>query len=228
MVARILKATVYRKDGKEAGELNLNETVFGAQVNRRLLELVLIAYAGNQRRGTHDTKERAEVRGGGKKPWRQKGTGRARAGSRRSPLWRGGGTTFGPHPRDYDTNLPDGMKRNALISALSLKQEEGNILFLEDAQLKVPKTKELVGIIEALGLDDSKTLFVVDSMTDNLKRASNNLKEFFSIKLARDVNAYHIQRRRKLLIEKQALATIERRAIGEEVKSVEGAKGVSK
>ena len=228
MAARILKATVYRKDGKEAGELNLNETVFGAQVNRRLLELVLIAYAGNQRRGTHDTKERAEVRGGGKKPWRQKGTGRARAGSRRSPLWRGGGTTFGPHPRDYDTNLPDGMKRNALISALSLKQEEGNILFLEDAQLKAPKTKELVGIIEALGLDDSKTLFVVDSMTDNLKRASNNLKEFFSIKLARDVNAYHIQRRRKLLIEKQALATIERRALGEEVKPVEGAKGASK
>ena len=228
MAARILKATVYRQDGKEAGELNLNETVFGARVNRRLLELVLIAYAGNQRRGTHDTKERGEVRGGGKKPWRQKGTGRARHGSRRSPLWRGGGTTFGPHPRDYDTNLPDGMKRNALISALSLKQGEGNILFLEDAQLKAPKTKELVGIIEALELDDSKTLFVVDSMTENLKRASNNLKEFFSIKLARDVNAYHIQRRRKLLIEKQALLTIERRALGEEVKPAEEAKGSSK
>lgn len=209
------KATVYRKDGKEAGEVELNEAVFLAPINHRLLQLVLTAYAGNQRRGTHDTKERAEVRGGGKKPWKQKGTGRARHGSRRSPIWRGGGTTFGPHPRSYDTNLPNGMKRAALVSALSLKKKEDNVLFLDSAVLvDEPKTKELVGVIKALGLDDSRTLFIVESMDEKLKRASRNLKNFFSIELARDVNAYHIQRRKKLLIEKQALRTIEERVLG--------------
>jgi len=210
-----MKALVLKKDGKKSDELELNEAVFGASINQRLLQLVLKAYAGNQRRGTHDTKERAEVRGGGKKPWKQKGTGRARHSSRRSPLWRGGGTTFGPHPRDYDTNLPSTMKRAALVSALSLKKKEDNLLFLEDAILKQPKTKELVGMIKALGLQDSRTLFVVNSMDENLKRASRNLKDLFAIKLARDVNAYHIQRKRKLLIEKEALPTIEQRALGE-------------
>ncbi|MBI4358428.1 MAG: 50S ribosomal protein L4 [Candidatus Omnitrophica bacterium] len=209
-------ATVYRKDGKKTGELALNDQVFQAPINKRLLELVLKAYAGNQRRGTHDTKERAEVRGGGKKPWRQKGTGRARHSSRRSPLWRGGGTTFGPHPRDYDTKLPDGMKRAALVSALSLKKRDDNLMFLEDANLKEPKTRELVEMIEALGLKDSRTLFVVESMNEKLKRASNNLKNLFSVKLARDVNAYHIQRRKKLLIEKEALPIVEKRALSAE------------
>lgn len=210
-----MKALILKKDGKKSGELELNEAVFGAPVNDRLLQLVLKAYAGNQRRGTHNTKERAEVRGGGKKPWKQKGTGRARHSSRRSPLWRGGGTTFGPHPRDYDTNLPSTMKRAALVSALSLKKKEDNLLFLEDAILRQPKTKELVGMIKALGLQDSRTLFIVSSMDENLKRASRNLKDLFAIKLARDVNAYHIQRKRKLLIEKEALPTIEQRALGE-------------
>src|SRR3989338_10250497 len=165
------KEVVYKKDGKKAGELELNEAVFQAPINYRLLQLVLKAYAGNQRRGTHNTKGRAEVRGGGKKPWRQKGTGRARQGSRRAPQWRGGGTIFGPHPRDYDTRLPDEMKIQALISALSLKNKEGNLLFVEDAALKEPKTKELVSIIKALGLNRSRTLFVVESMDEKLKRA---------------------------------------------------------
>ena len=209
------KAAVYQKDGKQAGEVELNEAIFQAPINHRLLQLVLTAYAGNQRRGTHSTKGRAEVRGGGKKPWKQKGTGRARHASRRSPIWRGGGITFGPHPRSYDTDLPNGMKRTALVSALSLKKKEDNVLFLDDATLKAPKTKELIGVIKALRLDDSRTLFVVNSMGENLKRASRNLKDFFSIELARDVNAYHIQRRKKLLIEKQALRTIEERALGE-------------
>ena len=209
----MITAAVYSKNGKKSGELKLNETVFGAPINERLLNLVLTAYAGNQRRGTHNTKERDQVRGGGKKPWRQKGTGRARHSSRRSPIWRGGGITFGPHPRDYDTNLPDGMKQKALVSALSLKQKEENLMFLDEASLKEPKTKELVGIIKALGLKDSRTLFVADSVDEKLKRASRNLQDLFSIKLARDVNAYHILRRKKLLIEKQAIATLEGRAL---------------
>ncbi|MBI4394649.1 MAG: 50S ribosomal protein L4 [Candidatus Omnitrophica bacterium] len=214
MVKKMAKAIVYKSDGKKAGELELNEAVFGAPINHRLLELVLKAYGGNQRRGTHDTKERAEVRGGGKKPWKQKGTGRARHSSRRSPLWRGGGTTFGPHPRDYDTHLPDGMKRTALISALSLKRREDNLLLLEDSNLNQPKTKELIAVIDALGLQDSRTLFIVNEINENLKRASSNLKELFSVRLARDVNAYHIHRRKKVLIENKALPAIEERALG--------------
>jgi large subunit ribosomal protein L4 len=213
MSEKMMTIDVYSKTGKKSGELKLNETVFGAPVNERLLSLVQTAYAGNQRRGTHDTKERDQVRGGGKKPWRQKGTGRARHSSRRSPIWKGGGKTFGPHPRDYDTNLPDTMKQKALVSALSLKKKEENLMFLEEASLKEPKTKELVGIIKALGLTDSRTLYIADSVDSKLKRASGNLKHLFSIKLARDVNAYHILRRKKLLIEKQALLTLETRAL---------------
>jgi large subunit ribosomal protein L4 len=211
----MLKTTVYRKDGSESGEIELNESVFQAPINHRLLELVLTAYGGNQRRGTHSTKERGSVRGGGKKPWRQKGTGRARHGSRRSPIWRGGGTVFGPHPRDYDTHLPDTMKREALISVLSLKKKENNLLFLEDASLNEPKTSEFVAVIQALGLHGSRTLVIVNAVDEKLKRASSNLKELCSIRRASDVNAYHIYRRKKLVIEKQALPVIERRALSE-------------
>ncbi|MBI3999646.1 MAG: 50S ribosomal protein L4 [Candidatus Omnitrophica bacterium] len=225
---KVEKSIVYKKDGKKAGELKLNEAVFQAPINYRLLQLVLKAYAGNQRRGTHDTKGRAEVRGGGKKPWKQKGTGRARHSSRRSPIWRGGGVTFGPHPRDYDTNLPDGMKRKALVSALSLKKKEDNLMLLEDANLKQPKTKELVEVIKALGLKDSRTLFVVSEVNENLKRASRNLKDLFSIRLARDVNAYHIQRRKKLLIESNALPVIEKRVLDEVQAAGPEAKKVTK
>ena len=220
------KAIIYKKDGTENGALELNPSVFDAPVNTRLLELVLKAYAGNQRRGTHETKGRAEVRGGGRKPWKQKGTGRARQGSRRAPQWRGGGTVFGPHPRSYDTALPDGMKQKALVSALSLKYKEGNLLLLEDVSLKEAKTKWLVQMIKALGIHNSRTLFIVDSVDEKLKRASQNLKELFSVRLARDVNAYHIQRRKKLLIEKQAVSALERRALGEAVRLPES-QGVS-
>jgi len=211
----VAKVNLYKQDGKQAGQVELNDSVFEAPINERLLQLVLKAFAGNQRRGTHSTKDRAAVRGGGKKPWKQKGTGRARHSSRRSPIWKGGGIVFGPHPRSYDTNLPDGMKQAALVSALSLKKKEDNLLFLDDLSLKEAKTRELVEVIRALNLPDSRTLFIVNAMDEKLKRASNNLKEVFSVKLARNVNAYHILRRKKLLIDKQALSTLERRALGE-------------
>lgn len=209
------KGNLYRQDGKQAGEIELNDSVFEAPVNERLLQLVLKAFAGNQRRGTHSTKDRAHVRGGGKKPWKQKGTGRARHSSRRSPIWKGGGVVFGPRPRSYDTHLSDSMKQAALVSALSLKKKENNLLFLDDLSLKQAKTKELFEVIKALNLPDSRTLFIVNAMDEKLKRASRNLKESFSIKLVRNVNAYHILRRKKLLVDKQALSTLENRALGE-------------
>lgn len=218
-----MKAQVYKQDGKQAGDIELNDAVFQAPINERLLQLVLKAFAGNQRRGTASTKDRAAVRGGGKKPWKQKGTGRARHSSRRSPIWKGGGVVFGPHPRSYDTRLPNNMKQAALVSALSLKKKEDNLLFLADLSLKAAKTKELDAVIKALNLADSRTLFIVNEIDEKLKRASNNLKERFSVKLARDVNAYHIQRRKKLLIGQEAVAILERRALGQEA-LVPGAK----
>ena len=218
------KVNLYKQDGKQAGQVELNDSVFEAPVNERLLQLVLKAFAGNQRRGTHSTKDRAHVRGGGKKPWKQKGTGRARHSSRRSPIWKGGGVVFGPHPRSYDTNLPDTMKQAALVSALSLKKKEDNLLFLDVLSLKQAKTKELASVIKALKLPDSRTLFIVNSIDEKLKRASGNLKETFSVKLAQDVNAYHILRRKKLLIDKEAISLLERRALGGSVTKPEVAK----
>ena len=207
------KVAVYKIDGSQSGEVELNEAIFNARVNERLLELVLKAYAGNQRLGTHDTKERKEVSGGGKKPWKQKGTGRARHGSIRSPIWRGGGTVFGPTPRSYATNLPQEMRAKALISALSFKSKKEQLIVVEDIELDQAKTKELKKIIDALKIGSFKTLYIAPAENEKLKRASNNLKEIFSMKRAGDVNAYHILRRSRLLIAKSALNLIEKRLL---------------
>lgn len=213
-----VKLPVFTKSGKKSGEeVELNPAVFAQPVNERLLDMILTSYAANQRRGTADTKERAEIRGGGKKPWKQKGTGRARAGSIRSPLWRGGGTVFGPTPRDYSKHIPQALKRKALISALSLKSKQENIMVVEDSGVDQPKTKELVKMIRALKLDESRTLCVVKSIDENLKRAFSNLREIFRVVEAKDFNAYQILRRKKLLIDKQALPVIVSRILEEPV-----------
>lgn len=211
-----VKLPVYTKSGKKSGEeVELNPQVFSQPINERLLDMILTSYAANQRRGTADTKERKEIRGGGKKPWKQKGTGRARAGSIRSPLWRGGGTVFGPTPRDYSKHIPQELKRKALISALSLKTRQEDILVVEDAGVEQPKTRELVKMINALKLAETRTLCVVKAMDENLKRASTNLREIFRVAEASDFNAYQLLRRKKLLIDKQALSAIVERILGE-------------
>ncbi len=210
----VSRLPVYTKEGKKSGEhVDLHPAIFSAPVNERLLNIVLTSYAANQRFGNSDTKVRKEVRGGGRKPWRQKGTGRARAGSIRSPLWRGGGTTFGPHPRDYSVHIPKALKRKALISALSLKRKQEDIMIVEDASVEQPKTKELYRMIKALKLDGARTLCVVPSIDERLKKASNNLREIFRLREADDFNAYHVLRRKKLLIDKQALPMIEKRIL---------------
>lgn len=196
---------VYQLNGKPNGEIELNPAIFEAPINRQLLDDVVSAYAGNQRRGTHDTKERKEISGGGKKPWKQKGTGRARQGSTRAPQWRGGGTVFGPTPRDYDTRIPKAMRERALISALSLKRQEEKLTVIEEIELSAPKTKELFRAMTALKLEGVRTLCVVSDLDEKLKRASGNLKEIFSIKRANELNAYHVMRRKQLVIEKSAL-----------------------
>lgn len=191
----------------------MNQEVFGARVNGRLLELVEKAYAANLRRGTASVKTRGEVRGGGRKPWRQKGTGRARHGSIRSPIWRGGGVAFGPKPRDYFVSIPEGMRRQALISALSLKARGKNILLVEDTKLKAPKTKEFLKILKALPLEEKRTLCIVKEDDPVLKRATRNLSGILGVRLARDLNAHHVLHWPKLLIEAEALPVIESRLL---------------
>ena len=195
-------------------KISLNQEIFGQPVNRRLLELVEKAFAANLRRGTASTKTRGDVRGGGKKPWKQKGTGRARHGSSRSPIWKGGGVAFGPHPRSYAVSMPKTMRDSALISALSLRAKEKNIFLLEEPKLKAPKTKEVVKILEALPLERKRTLCVLKAESPLLERAARNLSGLLKLKAARDLNAHHILQWPKLLIEEEALAVIETRLLG--------------
>lgn len=216
-----MKAIVYSKNGNKKGEVVLNPEIFAANVNHRLLELVKNAFSANLRHGTADTKTRKEVRGGGKKPWKQKGTGRARHGSTRSPIWKGGGVVFGPHPRSYYVNLPKTMKDAALISALSLKGDEKKVCLLEDAKLDSAKTKEWAGIVKALPLDGKSTLCVVKNIDDNLHRASRNLENWVKVCKASDVNAYHILNKERIVIEQDAVQVIESRLTGSPVSGSE-------
>ena len=196
--------------------------IFSSRVNRRLLELIQKAFSANQRHGTAATKTRKDVRGGGKKPWRQKGTGRARHGSSRSPIWKGGGTVFGPHPRSYFVRLSKVMRDQALISALSLRGDQKNIMLLEDTKLTAPKTKEWVSILEALPLGKKRAVCVVKDFDQNLKRASRNVAGKVDIRTAGDLNAYHVMGREKLIIEQEALPVIEERLRDVAAKKSEG------
>ena len=210
-----MKASLYSTEGKKKKEVILTPEIYGARVNARLIELAEKAYAANKRRGTASTKVRKEVRGGGKKPWRQKGTGNARAGSSRSPIWRGGGVVFGPHPRDYSVHLPKKMRLKALVSALSLRASKKGLMLLEETKIETAKTKEWVDIVKALPLQGKRALYVVSDVSENLKRASKNLRNLVTIKTASDFSAFDILQRERLIIDEKALELIEKRLIGE-------------
>lgn len=207
------KIKVINQDGKQGEEIVLNETLFNSRVNHRLLELINIAYAGNKRRGLADTKTRREISGGGKKPWKQKGTGNARQGSTRAPQWRHGGTIFGPTPRSYRTEIPENMKRSALISALSLKNKEKKLTVLSSLKLAKPKTKDLCKVVKNIKLDNSRSLMVVAKSDENLRLASRNIHDNFKVQIANEVNAYEVLRRKNLVIEKDALGVLEKRIL---------------
>ena len=210
-----MKVPLYNRQGNKKREVVLNPEIYEARVNERLLELVKKAYAANLRKGTADTKVRKEVRGGGKKPWKQKGTGRARHGSIRSPIWKGGGVVFGPHPRDYSVSLPKSMRRQALISALSLRGDQKGLLLVEDLKLQSAKTKEWVEIIKALPLSGKRAVCIVPQIEENLKRASGNLRNLIDVCTAKDISAYDVLQREKLIIAEDALPLIEARLLGE-------------
>jgi len=210
-----MKAPLYSKEGKKKSEVVLNPKVFGVRVNQRLLNLVRNGYAANLRSGTAHTKTRGNVSGGGKKPWRQKGTGRARAGSSRSPIWRGGGTVFGPLTRDYSVHLSKSMRLAALASALSSKALDKKLVVLEEVKLSSPKTKEWVDLVKAQPLDGRRALCVVKEANENIRRASRNMREWIDVKEARHFSAYDVLQRDRLMIDQEALAVIDQRIMGE-------------
>src|SRR5438128_11726025 len=160
---------------KEVGEIELNEMVFGVDLNEPLIHEAVRSYQANRRAGTSATKTRGDVSGAGRKLWRQKGTGRARVASLRSPLWKGGGNVHGPQPRDWSYNLPRKMKQGALRSALSERLREGNVVVLDECQLEQPKTKDFISLLGGLKLE-GKTLIVDSLENTNLMLASRNVK----------------------------------------------------
>lgn len=203
---------VINQEGKKISDIKLNQKLFDGSVNQPLVHETALMYQANVRAGSANTKARAEVRGGGRKPWRQKGTGRARAGSIRSPLWRGGGVTFGPKPRDYYRRLPKKALKQALRSAINDKINENKIIILDKIELASHKTKGFADILKKLKLDFDKErlLLVVDSVNEKLKKASNNLKKVAVLRGC-DVNAYRVILAEKILIERTAFANLEKR-----------------
>jgi large subunit ribosomal protein L4 len=186
-----MNAKIYASDGSEKGTALLPEELFGQQVHEHLLWLSVKSYLGNQRQGTAKVKTRGEVSGGGRKPWRQKGTGRARSGSNTSPLWPGGGRAFGPKPRDHRTELPKGQRRQALTAALSLKAGENAVAVLESLTFAAPKTREMAQTLERLGLADKRTLLVLGHADGNVVKSCRNLPNLRTT-LASQVNPYDL------------------------------------
>lgn len=170
-----LETPVYNMAGEQVGTMELDTYIFGIEPNLTVMHQALRRQLANARLGTHKTKTRWEVRGGGRKPWRQKGTGRARQGSRRAPQWRGGGTVFGPQPRKYTQKMPRRMRRLALRSALSLKWAEEQIVLLDKLHLEEIRTKAMLQVLENLALADGKTLVVLPMKDPVVQRSAHNL-----------------------------------------------------
>lgn len=196
------KVAILKQDGTNAGDIELNESVFGIEPNTHVLHEAVVMQRASLRQGTHAVKNRSEVRGGGRKPWRQKGTGRARQGSIRSPQWVGGGVVFGPTPRSYSYKLPKKMRRLALKSALSSKVKEDNLVVLEDIVIEAPKTKEIVKILNALDVD-TKALIVTAEKDEVVAKSANNLPNVKTITVDQ-LNVLDILAYDKLIISKEA------------------------
>jgi large subunit ribosomal protein L4 len=171
-----MQVPVYNTQGEQVRETELRDDIFAVPVNEALMHQALVRQLANARLGTHDTKTRSEVRGGGRKPWRQKGTGRARQGSIRSPQWRGGGTVFGPTPRSYRQKMPRKMRRQALRSALSVKAAGAQVVLLESLEMEQPRTRDFMGILEKLGIESS-ALVLLPQRDEAILRSVRNIPE---------------------------------------------------
>ncbi|MBU8921085.1 MAG: 50S ribosomal protein L4 [Bacteroidales bacterium] len=203
-----MNANLYDFKGDLKGKIDLPESLFGGKVNRPVLYDAVRMYLANRRSGTAKTKQRSEVSYSTVKPYRQKGTGRARAGMRSSPIWRGGGVVFGPHPRDYRFSIPRKVKRLALKSALADKGQEESVSVVEGVSVDAPRTKVFAEFFKASGLSGKKVLFVTDSFDDNILKSMRNIKGV-SFMVSRNMNAYEILHADVLLFTKEALAGLE-------------------
>lgn len=198
---------VYKQTGAEAGTMTLNDSVFGVEFNEALVHQVVVAQLNNKRQGTKSTLTRTEVRGGGIKPWRQKGTGRARQGSIRAPQWTGGGVVFAPKPRDFSQKINKQMKRGALCCALSGKVADEGFVVVDEIKLAQAKTKEMVKVLDALKID-KRVLLVVTDADEAVVRAANNIPTVTTINTSL-INVYDVMANEKLVITKEAVKKIE-------------------
>ncbi|OGF18329.1 MAG: 50S ribosomal protein L4 [Candidatus Eisenbacteria bacterium RBG_16_71_46] len=186
-----MNTKLYGQDGAEKGVAALPDELFGQPVHEHLMWLSVKRHLGNQRQGTAKVKGRGEVSGGGRKPWKQKGTGRARAGSNTSPLWPGGGRAFGPEPRDYRSEMPKKQRRAALVSALSLRAGENAISVLETLAFDAPKTAQMAEVLRRLGLHEKRTLLLLGESDGNVVKSCRNLKNLRTT-LAHQVSPYEL------------------------------------
>ncbi|MDV2582670.1 50S ribosomal protein L4 [Alkalibacillus haloalkaliphilus] len=196
------KVALYNQSGSQVGDAELVESVFGIEPNENVLHDAVIMQQASQRQGTHKVKGRSEVNGGGRKPWRQKGTGRARQGSIRSPQWVGGGTVFGPTPRSYSYKLPKKVRRLALVSALATKVKTDDIYVLDELNIDAPKTKEIVTMLNNFNLE-GKTLIVTANQNENVERSVNNIPGVDVLSVD-EINVLDLVKHDTLLITKEA------------------------
>ena len=201
------KVTIYNISGDQVGEIELSDDVFGIEVNENAMYEVVKNQLANKRQGTQSTKTRGEVRGGGRKPWRQKGTGRARVGSSRSPLWIGGGVSFAPKPRDYSYRLPKKIRKIAMKSALTSKVNNDEIIVLDGLNIPAPKTKEMINILRNLNAD-KKALIVMDEKNDAVIKSARNIPGVKTISV-NTLNVYDILKYDKFIITKDAVQKVE-------------------
>lgn len=197
---------LFNKEGNKIEDIQLNETIFAAEVNADAMHQVVVALLANKRQGTQSAKTRAEVRGGGIKPWRQKGTGRARQGSIRAPQWIKGGVVFAPKPRDYRMSIPKSMRRVAMLSALTSKVQNDEIVVLDSLTLEAPKTKEVVKMLNAFNA--KKTLIITAEANETVYKSARNI-EGVAVLPVNNINVYDLLKYPKVIMTKDAVSKIE-------------------
>lgn len=202
-----MEIPVYSKEGEKVDNLQLDDKKFGGPIHKKLLRDAVIMYEANKRQGTACTKTKGEVAGGGRKPWAQKHTGRARAGSIRSPLWKGGGVSHGPKPRDYSFSIPKKARRLALCTALSAKARDNELVVIDDLNFAVPKTSQMVSILKALNIDNSSCLIVIPKANETVWKSARNIPSV-KVMTSTELNAYEVLRPKKVLLTKEALSSI--------------------
>ncbi len=201
------KVLIYDFNGETVGEMELSDTVFGIEPHVPVMHRVVVAQLASKRQGTHSTKTRGEVRGGGRKPWRQKHTGRARHGSIRSPIWVGGGVVHGPKPRDYSHKVNKKERKLAIKSALSAKVRDGKLFVVEDIQLQQPSTKKMAEFLQKIGAD-KKPLLVLHERMDNVYKSMNNIANAKAMNVS-SINVYDVLNYNYLIMTKEAVKKIE-------------------